>query len=181
VSLTGRVGRRALTATGRDFGLGPDLDLPLTAPAARVPPGDSAVERGAAMIGQHEILASPLSMAGVAATIATGRWHAPRLVDSDPRRSGRPLPADERSMLASLMRSVVTSGTGTALASTPGEPAGKSGTAEYGSGDPPPTHAWFIAYRGDLALSVLVENGPAGGAVAAPLAAAFFAALDGSP
>ena len=77
------------------------------------------------------------------------------------------------------MRSVVTSGTGTALSGVPGEPSGKSGTAEYGGGDPPPTHAWFIAYRGDLALAVLVENGRAGGTVAAPVAAAFFQALDG--
>ena len=79
------------------------------------------------------------------------------------------------------MRSVVTNGTGTALASVAGEPAGKSGTAEYGGGDPPPTHAWFIAYRDDLALAVLVENGRSGGAVAAPLAAAFFDALDTGP
>jgi cell division protein FtsI/penicillin-binding protein 2 len=77
------------------------------------------------------------------------------------------------------MRRVVTSGTGTALAGVPGEPAGKSGTAEYGTGDPPPTHAWFVAFRGDVAVAVLVEDGRSGGAVAAPLAAAFFRALDG--
>jgi cell division protein FtsI/penicillin-binding protein 2 len=55
---------------------------------------------------------------------------------------------------------------------------GKSGTAEFGGGDPPPTHAWFIAARKDIALAVLVENGRSGGAVAAPIAARFFAALD---
>ena len=54
---------------------------------------------------------------------------------------------------------------------------GKSGTAEYGGGDPPPTHAWFIAYRDDVAIAVLVENGRSGGAVAAPIAARFFDAL----
>jgi cell division protein FtsI/penicillin-binding protein 2 len=179
VSLADRLSPRALTAAARDYGLGPRLRLPLEAPAAQVPPGDTAVERGAAMIGQHEILASPLSMAGVAATVAAGRWHAPRLVGSDPGGAGRPLPAAERETLAELMRSVVTSGTGTALAGIGGAPAGKSGTAEYGGGDPPPTHAWFIAYRGGIALSVLVENGRSGGSVAAPVAAAFFNALDG--
>jgi cell division protein FtsI/penicillin-binding protein 2 len=71
----------------------------------------------------------------------------------------------------------VTSGTGTALAAVPGEVAGKTGTAEYGSGDPPPTHAWFIAFRGDLAIAVLVEKGRSGGSVAAPIAARFFQAL----
>ena len=75
------------------------------------------------------------------------------------------------------MRSVVTSGTGTALAAVPGEVAGKSGTAEYGGGDPPPTHAWFIAFRGDLAIAVLVEKGRSGGSVAAPIAKRFFDAL----
>jgi cell division protein FtsI/penicillin-binding protein 2 len=178
VSLAGRLSADALTRAGRDYGLGPRLDLPLPAPAAQVPPGRSAVERAAAMIGQHEILASPLSMAGLAATVAAGRWQAPRLLASDPRRAGRPLPRDERDTLAGLMRSVVTGGTGQALAAIPGEPAGKSGTAEYGGGDPPPTHAWFIAFRGDLALAVLVEDGRSGGSVAAPIAAAFFEALD---
>ena len=57
------------------------------------------------------------------------------------------------------------------------EIAGKSGTAEFGDATPPETHAWFIAYRGDVALAVLVEKGRSGGSVAAPLAARFFSAL----
>jgi cell division protein FtsI/penicillin-binding protein 2 len=142
-----------------------------------VPPGKDAVERAAAMIGQHEILASPLSMALVAATVADGRWRAPRLLPSDPRAAGPALPGSERDTLRSLMRLVVTEGSGTALADIPGEVRGKSGTAEFGGGDPPPTHAWFIAFRGDLAVAVLVERGRSGGSVAAPLAARFFSAL----
>jgi cell division protein FtsI/penicillin-binding protein 2 len=179
IGLAGRLSPTALTRTGRDYGLGRSLSgLPLPAPKAQVPPGRTPVERGAAMIGQHTILASPMSMAGVAATVAVGRWHAPRLLASDPRRAGPRLPRGERRTLARLMRAVVTSGTGTALAGIRGGPRGKSGTAEYGSGNPPPTHAWFIAYRRGIAVAVLVENGRAGGAVAAPLAAAFFRALD---
>ncbi|MDP9386120.1 MAG: penicillin-binding transpeptidase domain-containing protein, partial [Actinomycetota bacterium] len=83
----------------------------------------------------------------------------------------------ERDTLRSLMRRVVTSGTGQALRGVPGAVRGKSGTAEYGSGNPPKTHAWFIATRGDLALAVLVENGRSGGSVAAPIAARFFGRL----
>ena len=142
-----------------------------------MPAGRDAVARAATMIGQDRIVASPLAMAGVAATVADGRWHAPRLVASDRRRTGPALDEGELSTLRTLMRSVVTSGTGTALAAVPGEVAGKSGTAEYGGGDPPPTHAWFIAFRGDLAVAVLVENGRSGGSVAAPIAARFFDAL----
>src|SRR6266446_9538242 len=29
---------------------------------------------------------------------------------------------------------------------------------EYGSGSNPPSHAWFIGYRGDLAFAVLVRS-----------------------
>ena len=87
------------------------------------------------------------------------------------------LPGRTEDTLRSLMRRVVTSGTGTALAGVPGTVIGKSGTAEFGSGSPPPTHAWFIAARGDLALAVLVERGRSGGSVAAPIAARFFSAL----
>jgi cell division protein FtsI/penicillin-binding protein 2 len=118
-------------------------------------------------------------MAGVAATVADGRWRAPRLLASDPRAAGPRLPRRELSTLRALMRAVVVRGTGSALASVPGEVAGKTGTAEYGGGDPPPTHAWFICFRGDLALAVLVEDGASGAAVAAPVARRFFDAYGG--
>jgi cell division protein FtsI/penicillin-binding protein 2 len=170
VSLAKRVAPDALTRTARDFGLGRTR-------ASQVPAGRDAVERAATMIGQDRIVASPLAMAGVAATVADGRWRAPRLVATDKHQTGPALDQGELSTLRALMRSVVTSGTGTALASVPGEVAGKSGTAEYGGGNPPPTHAWFIAFRGDLAIAVLVENGRSGGSVAAPIAARFFQAL----
>jgi cell division protein FtsI/penicillin-binding protein 2 len=116
-------------------------------------------------------------MAGVAATVADGRWHVPRLISTDPHSSGPPIAAGELTTLRTLMRSVVTSGTGTALAVVPGEVAGKTGTAEFGGGNPPPTHAWFIAFRGDVAVAVLVEKGSSGGAAAAPVAQRFFVAL----
>ena len=177
VSLAPRLGPDALTRAGRAFGLGIAPRLKLRAAKSQVPPGRTEVERAAAMIGQARILTSPLAMAGVAGTVSDGRWRAPRLLAGDRRGQGSPLPGDQAATLRTLMRSVVTSGTGTALAAVPGDPAGKSGTAEYGGGDPPPTHAWFIAFRGDLAVAVLVENGRSGGSVAAPIAARFLGAL----
>jgi cell division protein FtsI/penicillin-binding protein 2 len=177
VSLTDRLEPDALTETAVDFGLGEDLTLGMPVADSQVPEGADLVERAASMIGQGKILASPLAMAGVAATVADGRWRSPRLVSTDDKPSGQPLDDGELATLRELTRNVVTSGTGTALASVPGDVHGKSGTAEYGSGDPPPTHAWFIAYRDDVAIAVLVENGRSGGTVAAPIAAAFFNAL----
>ena len=84
VSLAPRLAPDALRRTARDYGLGRELDLSLPAASGRVPPGDDEVERAAAMIGQHEIVASPLAMALVAATVAEGRWRAPRLLAGDP-------------------------------------------------------------------------------------------------
>ncbi len=71
-----------------------------------------------------------------------------------------------------MMAAVVTSGTAMG-AKLPAGTAGKTGTAEYGGGAKPPTHAWFIGYRGDLAFAIIVEGGGIGGSVAAPLAATF--------
>ena len=177
VSLTERLPAEALGEAGRDFGLGERLRFGMPAAEAQVPPGRDLVARAAAMIGQDRILASPLAMAGVAATVADGRWRAPRLLAGDDDRAGEPLDSGELDTLRGLTRAVVTEGTGTALAGIPGDVHGKSGTAEYGGGDPPPTHAWFIAYRDDVAVAVLVENGRSGGSVAAPIAARFFDAL----
>jgi cell division protein FtsI/penicillin-binding protein 2 len=177
VSLAGRLGRGDLTDVARGFGLGERLRAGVPVARADVPPPRDTVGKAAMMIGQDRILASPLAMAGVAAAVADGRWRAPRLLPSAPRRAAPPLDGGTLATLRELMRAVVTSGTGTALAGIPGDVLGKSGTAEYGGGDPPPTHAWFIAARGDLALAVLVENGSSGGEVAAPIARRFFEAL----
>jgi cell division protein FtsI/penicillin-binding protein 2 len=120
-------------------------------------------------------------LAALGAAVMQGPGGPPRLTSADPSAAGPALPASELATLRDLMRQVVTRGTAaTALAGVPGEVAGKTGTAEFGGGDPPPTHAWFIAYRGDLALAVLVEKGSSGGAVAAPLAARFFRAYAGA-
>jgi cell division protein FtsI/penicillin-binding protein 2 len=178
VGLADRLEPRALTRAARDYGLGERVALALPAASASVPPATDAVGRAAMMIGQDRILASPLAVAGMGAAVADGRWRAPRLLTSDPRRAGPALPAGEAATLRELMRDVVTAGSGTALADVPGEVRGKSGTAEYGSGDPPPTHAWFLALRGDLAVAVLVEGGRSGAEVAAPVAARFLEALD---
>ncbi len=178
VSLAPRLPADALEQTAQDYGLGRTYDLPLGTARTHVPPGTDKVSRAASMIGQAKITVTPVAMAGVAAAVADGRWRQPRLVAGDPSNSGPALKASELSTLRDLMRQVVTRGTAaTALAGAPGEIAGKTGTAEFGGADPPETHAWFIAYRGDVAIAMLVEKGSSGGAVAAPLAAKFFSAL----
>ena len=176
ISLAPRLAATDFAPAGRRFGLGRAYELDVPAFSGEVPTPADPIEQAAEMIGQAEVLVSPLAMAGAAATVVDGRWHAPRLLADDPREAGARLPADVLAELRSLMREVVTSGTGTALAGVAGEPIGKSGTAEFGSGNPPPTDAWFIAGRDDVAVAVLVEDKPSGGEFAAPIAARF---LDG--
>jgi len=91
----------------------------------------------------------------------------------------RPLPEGVAPTIQELMRRAVRSGTGTRarLAGTP--VAGKTGTAEFGTAVPLRTHAWFIAFRGDLAVAVIVEDGGFGGEVAAPIAARFLQSVGG--
>lgn len=178
VALADGLDRQTLPRVARDYGLGQKQRLGLPAADAKVPAPDGVVANAAAAIGQDRIVASPLAMAGVAGAVVAGRWRNPRLLTTDPRTAGRRIPAGETAQLRLLMREVIDSGTGSALAGVPAGPIGKSGTAEYGGGDPPATHAWFIAARGNLAVAVLVEGGRSGGEVAAPLVARFFDRLD---
>ena len=91
----------------RDFGLGERLAPGVAAPAADVPPPRDAVGKAAMMIGQDRILASPLAMAGVAATVADGRWRAPRVLASarEPAPDGRSTTARWRRCASSCARS----------------------------------------------------------------------------
>jgi len=171
----------ALAAAAQSYGFGVHWTLPLVSVGGSDPAPADAVEAAASAIGQGQVTASPLQMATVAATAASGQWRAPQLLAAPTAPPGPPgpaaLPPQVVATLHSLMAEVVSSGTGTAAA-VPGEQVyGKTGTAEYGSGNPPPTHAWFIGFRGDLAFAILIEGGGVGGVAAAPLAARFLRAL----
>src|SRR5207302_8554960 len=122
---------------------------------------------------------SPLTMALVAGAVADGRPHTPQLV-TDPVQptvaSGAQLDPSRLTALRAMMRRVVTAGTA-ATAHLPAGTYGKTGTAEFGTANPPKTHAWFVGYRGHIAFAVLVEGGGVGGEVAAPIAASFLRLL----
>jgi hypothetical protein len=173
---TRRLKAAQLVKTARDFGFG----LPITpgVPAARgaFPEPKDAAEFAAASFGQGRVLASPLNMAAVAAAVKDGAWRPPMLVTGGPRPARRPLDATVISGLRPMMAAVVTKGTAKD-AGLPAGTAGKTGTAEFGGGAKPPTHAWFIGYRGDVAFAVIIEAGGTGGSAAAPLAATFLRAL----
>lgn len=103
-----------------------------------------------------------------------GRW----ILDENNTRDAQPrliVPPGDARFLAASMRSVVTTGTArSAMAGSPIEIAGKTGTAQLDEGLP---HAWFAGfapYGADasrrIAFAVVVEHAGYGGRVAAPVA-----------
>jgi cell division protein FtsI/penicillin-binding protein 2 len=143
-----------------------------------VPVATSKTDKAATAFGQSKTEASPASLAVMVASVARGSYIEPALIRTPAvagaDRAPKPLDAKAVAELRPLMRLVVTNGTGTALKSVVGGPVfGKTGTAEYGSKNPPATRAWFVGWQGDVAFAVLVEEGKSGGGVAAPIAKAF--------
>lgn len=166
----------ALPAAALRLGLGADYAVPaLTTITGSVPTATDLVQRAANGIGQGQVLASPLGMALVAATVARGAPVVPQLIRDRPTQVLRPATAPDAAALAELrpmMRAVVTEGTATRLAGL-GEVHGKTGTAEF-TGDGR-AHGWFVGYRGDVAFAVLVVDGGSS-APAVEIARTFLAA-----
>jgi cell division protein FtsI/penicillin-binding protein 2/cell division protein FtsW (lipid II flippase) len=133
-----------------------------------------------AAYGQGPVVLSPFKMARVAATVAAGgrmpqgRWVAEGGNDRTDAAVAVITP-EQAAFLARAMRRVVTEGTARgAMAGSPVNFAGKTGTAQLDTGLP---HAWFAGfapYDGDasrrLAFAVLVEHGGYGARAAAPIA-----------
>jgi cell division protein FtsI/penicillin-binding protein 2 len=115
----------------------------------------------------------------MAGSVGRGTFVPPVLVDTG-AATPRPTPLDGGAVadLRSMMASVVSSGSGTALRGTSGGPVrGKTGTAEHGSDPDVLPRVWFAGYQGNVAFAVLVEEGRSGGTVAAPIAKDFLTNL----
>lgn len=164
----------ALREEASSFGLGQEWNagVPTFSGSMREPV--DKVEQAANAIGQGTVIDSPLGMAVVAATAASGTYRSPRLLLSAPPSEEVELPKGRGAALRTLMREVVEKGSARgALGSLAGAVGAKTGTAEFSTQQKPGTHAWIIGYRGDLAFAVLIENGGGGGANAGPIAKAF--------
>ncbi|MBI5733404.1 MAG: penicillin-binding protein 2, partial [Candidatus Kerfeldbacteria bacterium] len=140
-------------------------------------------------IGQGNLLVTPLRLAvayGALATSGVMRW--PHLVKQVTLATGeiskieaRPLPGPNFSpeILTAVqkgMRQTIIQGSARSLQAVPIPVAGKTGTAQAGSGKP--THAWFAGYvpadDPDLVVVVMVENGGEGSTAAVPIAHKIF-------
>jgi cell division protein FtsI/penicillin-binding protein 2 len=171
-----RLGEGDLADAAASLGFGVDQDLGFPSYFGQVPPPESETEAAADLIGQGKVLASPLTMATVAASVQSGRTVVPYLLEDHRPEAApdNPLTGREAGALRSMMGAVVSEGSGTSLQGL--ADGAKTGTAEYGEADANgslETHAWMIAFRGDLAVAAFVETGESGSSTAGPLLAAF--------
>ncbi len=136
-------------------------------------------------IGQGYLLATPLQVANIVATIANGgKVYRPRIVKEiiDPLSHQKMemkedilnenfISPENIKIVQEGMRQTVTAGSGRALNDLKVPTAGKTGTAQFGTEDK--THSWYISYgpyeNPELAMVVLVEGGGEGHSWAVPL------------
>ncbi|MBO0829941.1 MAG: penicillin-binding protein 2, partial [Streptosporangiales bacterium] len=196
--LGAKLGDGALRTQAQKFGFGQSFDVPMASAQSVFPASPDASQTALSAIGQYDVSATPLQMAMVSASIANGGTvMKPYLVDqvkapdlkviqqTAPAVYDQAVSPQVAGQLTTMMRSVVEHGTGT-NAQIPGTAvAGKTGTAQHGTGQSP--HAWFTGFapagNPQVAVAVIVEDGGSmgseatGGAVAAPIAKAMMRAV----
>jgi len=177
---TSRLSAADFTGTAALYRIGTTPHLGLAAFGGSMPAPANKAALAATAIGQGQVLVSPLDMAMVAAAVDSGQVRAPRLVAGAADDSVRPaaLPSAVVAGLHTLMAQVVATGT----AAGTGLPAGtfaKTGTAEYGHGNPLPTDAWLVGFNNDvlsgtdIAFAMVTVNGGEGGPTDGPVVAKF--------
>lgn len=151
-----------------------------------IPTGKDGTARSG--IGQENVRATPLQMAMVAAAVANdGKIMSPYVVqkvrakdqselyNASPEEFKQPITGDQAEQLAEMMRAVITEGTAKNLQGM--RIAGKTGTAEQGSGNP--NARWFVGFSPvkdpRYAFAVMTEGAGSGGADAGPIAGAIMA------
>ena len=201
------VGGPTLVDFGERFGVGEAPTLfdaeaaqPVAAPSTMPTTFASDHELARTAIGEGDVLATPLTMASVAQTIAAGGVRSPTPIVEDPelRADAEPVQAVSETTadtIRELMVRVVASGTAESAGFVPGAVAGKTGTAAL---EPEPLeaagldgltaaapegalNAWFIAMAPaedpQLVVAVVIFNaGNSGGEIAAPAAREVLAA-----
>jgi hypothetical protein len=166
------LGSNDLVDAAATLGMGVDHDLGFPAYFGNVVPPTSETTKAADMIGQGQVLASPMTMVTVMASVVAGHTVVPQLIRSvnPDKTSPEPLTVAQDTALEAMLRGVVLRGTGVGLRDLPGPPViAKTGTAEFDRGGRRLTHAWMIAGYGDLAVCAFVDVGQTGAGTAGPL------------
>ena len=194
------LGEEVLREQAQAFGFGERYLKGLGGQAVSRFPEDAAGPLAAyAAIGQYDVLATPLQMALVTATVANGgQGMVPYLVDevrapdlsvlektSPDEMPERAMSTSSASALTQMLVEVVDRGTGTP-AQIPGiKVAGKTGTAQRSDELLP--YAWFVSFapadNPEVAVAVIVEDAGvardaiSGSGLAAPIAKAVMEAV----
>lgn len=190
-----KIGRKDLLDMAAKFGLGTATgirDQGIGEAAGNLPGEKASYTDGDTAnisIGQGDIMATPLQVADIAATVANGGMkNRVNIVDSvvdDDGNQVRDMKAREGTRVISkansdriryLMEQVTEAGTGTkAKLEEYGGAGGKTGSAETGQyvDGQKVVHAWFAGYfpkrTPRYSMAVFIENGRAGGEAAAPV------------
>ncbi|MBJ7259398.1 MAG: penicillin-binding protein 2, partial [Chthoniobacterales bacterium] len=199
-------GIEQIIATGNMLGLGQKSGIPLSGESAGILPGPEWMQakhprerwsRGQTAntsIGQGYVLATPLQMAMVAATVANwGTSYYPRLVDKVVAQDGTVVRQEPVKIRTNLLENGLTvaqmdtvrrgmwdvvnhaGGTAGGARLKDYQVAGKTGTAQFWRGGVKDNHTWFICFAPyqspRYAVAVLVQGALSGGGVAAPIAA----------
>ena len=182
-----KIGAKKLVETAERYGFNTDPGVSGAVPSTMPAADDiaSPLELGATAIGQGRVLATPLLLASMSQTVASGGvLRTPTVVRDGPPEKSRVTSRKVAHTLERLMVGVVNYGTGTAASLAPTGVAGKTGTAELedttdeeGDVEQTPgsdTDAWFTAYapvkNPEIAVAVLLVRNGAGGETAAPAA-----------
>ncbi|TDD14952.1 penicillin-binding transpeptidase domain-containing protein [Nonomuraea diastatica] len=172
-SLARRVTAGDLAKSAKAYGIGQPWRLPLKSFSGALPELAGDADKARVIAGQN-VEVSPLSMALVAAAVASGTWHPPVLVtDPDspdpaaevvPTVQPAPVPLDPkvRMALTTMMRD---GAVGTPAQAGRGKVYGVTTSAAD-------EHTWFVGWQGGVAIAVLAKNYDAGA-----VAGSFFAAL----
>jgi hypothetical protein len=165
-----------LASTAKDYyGLDQNWNIGignLTGSYFNAPAGASGSELAQEAFGEGEVVASPIAMASVAATVDTGTFKQPILTATAKQAAAKPLPAATDAGLKQMMREVVTQGTGAGLGFGSTVYA-KTGTADIQGQEQP--NSWLVAFdpTKDVAVACLVVNAGYGAQFAGPEVASF--------
>ncbi|AZM49398.1 penicillin-binding protein [Streptomyces sp. WAC 06738] len=178
VSLSDELADGEPAATARRwFGLGEDDWQTGVATFDGAVPVATGDEKSAALIGQGQVQMNPLTMASVAATVASGGFRQPVLLPPSFHdrevATAEPLPPPVAADLRRMMELTAAEGTAAGLGLGAGAGA-KTGSAEVDGQERP--DSWFTAYRGDVAAAAVVPEGGHGSEAAGPVVSAVLAA-----
>jgi len=208
----GQVGEQLGQDTYRDymkrfgFDADPELDYPddrmvasgiVDSDTGRILDENEGVDIGRVAIGQERLLATPIQMAQVAATIANGgTLMKPTLLQEakdpdgrtteelDPTEQNEVVSEDTAEQVAEMMVNVANEGTASGLSTSLGQLAGKTGTAEIDV-EASINRAWFVGFAPaedpQIAVAAMIERctGCFGGEVAGPIATQVMDSLGG--